>query len=255
MVSGTEQLRISRPLGVTLKALENKREEVYEICSRKFLQGTFPYRIQNLSMERFSLLFHVPLKAIHKVVKEGIQEESLLGVQDLKSTLEDVRVRLLDNSLYQYGVSTAKLQRLLNYLEDRVYSSRASEPSLIRELNTALASAFKGIDSSAKVLTLLNEALVTTPETSNEPSHLSTVQILEILQDQPKSLGKTSTTGLPNPDMDAMIKEIENTPSLDPLKSGNSVSLIPLKPTQGEYTKVEELKESPIPEQLLINPI
>lgn len=254
--------RIPRPLGITHKALQGKNEEVYEICSRKFLQGTFPFDMKNLSMERFSLLFKVPIRALQKVVKEGIQEETLLGGSDVRGKLEDVRSKLLDSSLYQYGNSTARLHRLLNYLEDRIYQSRRSEPALIRELNTALANNFKGIDSASKILSLINDSLVQAPDKNLEQESLSRVEILEILHDnskaqsQPKALNpKSHTTHLnPGTDMEGMLKEIQDTPDLDPIKSSSSISLVPLQDPNGNYDKAKELKENPIPEQLLISP-
>lgn len=251
-----ETIRISRPLGITIKALEGKREEVYEICSRKFLQGTFPYNMRNLSMERFSMIFKIPLKALHAVVKNGLEEETLLGGQDLRGKLEEVRSRLLNSSLYQYGTSTARLHRLLNYLEDRIYSSRSSEPSLIRELNTAIASAFKGIDSSSKVLQLINEALVSVQGPATEEGTLTSTQILEILQEKPRELGPGTKLlqGLPDLDIEGMLDYIKDCPDLSPLKSQATVSLIPLEPPKGDYTKARELKEQEIPEVLLINP-
>lgn len=248
---------MSRPLGITIKALEGKREEVYEICSRKFLQGTFPYNMRNLSMERFSLLFKIPLVALHRVVKDGLQEETLLGGGDMRGKLEEVRSRLLNSSLYQYGNSTSRLHRLLNYLEDRVYSSRSSEPSLIRELNTAIASAFKGIDSSSKVLQLINEALVSVQGAPTEEGTLTPTQILEIIHEKPRELGQPTTKllqGLPDLDMEGMLEFIKDTPDLSPLKSQATVSLVPLEPPKGDYTKAKELQEHEIPEVLLINP-
>lgn len=256
--------RIPRPLGITLKAMEGKREEVYEIISRKFLQGTFPHNMGNLNMERFSLLYKVPLAALQKVVKDGIQEETLFGGQEVREVLEGSRSRLLDSSLYQYGNSTARLHRLQNYLEGRIYRSQSSEPALIRELNTAIASSFKGIDSASRILSLINDALSIVPENQNQEGELSPVQILEILQNQeapqsPKSQESPNNLHLPphlpqNLDVEGMLEVVKETPSLEPIKSSKSISLVPLADPNGDYDKAKELEEAPIPEALTINP-
>jgi hypothetical protein len=266
-------MRLPRPIGCTFLALKGETEELYKKLSRSFLQGTFPYQMMNLSMERFSLFFRVPLRAVHVCLKEGMQEETLLGGGDLRQALQDIRIRMLDSSLFQYGDSTAKLSRLVRYLEDRVYRSRTTDPELIRELNVALSSSFKGIESSSKVLKLLNDALAIVPEeVQDQNDTLNRVQILEILNGIPNNQLPASTTAsteesassgtprkkakspLPPLNLAELSKHIEGTPNLEPIKEDSSVSLVKLQPTQGSYIKNPEVKPSTIPEKLISLP-
>ena len=236
-------------------AMQGQTETLYKSLSRRFFQGTFPVNMGNLSMEDFSRQYRVPIDVLHSVLKEGIQEESQLGGADLRGALEAIRSRMLDSSLFQYGATTARLYRLTQYLEARVYRSQATDPTIIRELNVALSNSFKGIDSSAKILSLLNDALVTTPETFDpESQQLTRSQIIEILsQNQPPSQ-LTEGSILPQMDLALMAEQVKDTPSLAPIKEGNTLSLVPLQPTQGNYLKKPDIKNTEIPEKLVTLP-
>lgn len=235
-------MRIPRPTGITGKALKGESGNVYEILSRKFLQGEFPFGVSNLSMVDFSLKYKIPLKHIHEVVKNGIQEESLLGDSNLYEKLNKMRFNLLDSTIFNYGASTAKTYRLITYLERRIYENDRTHPSLIRELNVALGNSHKGTDSASKVLTLLNEALSTVEPQSTTEKTLDRTEILRILNDL-------------KPDMAGMFEEVKDAPTLGPVGTAGGVSTVPLRKVNGDYTKAKELKQAMIPEELLTIPI
>lgn len=236
-------MKIPRPLGITFLALKGDKERLYKSLSKKFLQGEFPYKGGSLSMVEFSLKFHIPLKYVHDQVRDGIQEETLIGGKDIQQQLESIRLKLLDNTLYNYGASNAHLHKLIGYLSQRVYRSDNTHPSLIRELNVALGTSFKGTDSVSKIISLLNETLSSTvPISSSEEPILSSNEILKIL-------GKLS------PDMDSMLQEVQETPLLKPVGTAGGVSTVPLKKVQGEYIKKPAIDRLEIPSELLSIPV
>ena len=236
-------MKIPRPLGITVLALRGEKEKLYKSLSKKFLQGEFPYRSQSLSMVEFSLQYHIPLKYVHDQVREGIQEEALIGGSDIQRQLESIRLKLLDNTLYNYGASNAHLHKLIDYLSRRVYRSDNTHPSIIRELNVALGTSFKGTDSVSKIISLLNDTLSTTvPLTSSDEPTLSSSEILKIISKI-------------TPDMDAMLQEVQETPLLKPTGTAGGVSTVPLKKVNGDYIKKPEVDKLDIPQELLMLPV
>lgn len=236
-------MRIPRPIGITALALQGEKGKLYEKLSRKYLQGEFPFKGGNLSMNELSIKYRIPLKHLHHVVKEGIQEESMLGGKDLFNTLDHIRFKLLDNTIYQYGEASSKTQRLITYLERRVYGSQKTHPSLIKELNTALANTHKGIDSSSKILSLLNDALGSLdPANKSTEETLDRNEILEFLQTL-------------KPDMSLMASEVKNTPLLKPSGTAGGVSTVPLKKVNGDYNKAKEIDNPQLAEDISVLPI
>lgn len=194
-------------------------------------------------MNEFSLKYRIPLKHVHKIIREGIQEESMIGGEDLHSTLDKTRFRLLDQTLYQYGEASQKTQKLIQYLENRVYASQKTHPTLIKELNTALANTHKGVDSASKILSLLNDALgQLDPPSQTAESNLDRNEILQYLQDM-------------RPDMSLMAGEIQNTPSLKPTGTAGGVSTVPLKRVNGDYDRAKQIQAPTIAEDISVLPI
>ena len=234
--------RIPRPLGITYLALSGDRKKLYSTLSRRYLQGEFPYK-ENLSMSDFCIRYKIPLKIVQSIIKEGLQESSIFEGEDLYAKLDNIRFRLLDNTIYQYGETAAKNHRLVTYLEDRVYSSTRTDPSVIKELNTALSNNHKGIDSASKVLSLLNDALSSVdPSTINNEKALSRNEILQALVDL-------------KPNMSLMASEVKETPSLNPTGTAGGVSLVPLKKVDGNYVKAQNIENPFIPSEILTLPV
>lgn len=235
-------MRIPRPIGTTAKALQGKRNEVYESLSRSFLQGTFPYNMKNLSLEQFSIRFRIPLLQIHNVVKTGFHEETLLGDGNIRGVLDNIRFKLLDSTLYQHGATTAKTSRLVTYLENRVYASANTRPDLIRELNVALTSSHKGTDAVAKIIQLLNDAVASDIEPITTEHQMSKDEMFNMLHDM-------------KPDLTSMLEVVKTTPSLAPTGKMGGVSTIPLKKVNGELNKAKNLKPAQIPEDVMAMPV
>lgn len=233
-------MRIPRPIGITAKALQGKKNEVYESLGRSFLQGIFPFNMGNLSLEQLSLRFKIPLNQLHNVVKTGFHEDSMLVGGNLRQVLDSIRFKLLDSTLYQHGATTAKTHRLITYLENRVYSSLKTEPSLIRELNVSLANSHKGTDSISKILGLLNDAVASTDPVGNHETdhHLSKDEMFDLLNDM-------------KIDLPSMLTVVKETPTLAPTGTMGGVSTVPLKKVQGEYNKAKEIEPAAIPEELV----
>lgn len=236
-------MRIPRPIGTTSIALEGNKEKLYEKLSRKYLQGEFPYGDDNLSMNDFSLKFRIPLKHVHKVVREGLHEESMMGGGDLYKTLDTIRFKLLDNTIYQYGDTASRNARLVRYLESRVYRSEKTHPTLIKELNSALANTHKGVDSASKILSLLNDALGNLDQGSvSQEEKIDRNEVLQFLQDM-------------KPDMSLMASEVQGTPSLKPAGTAGGVSTVPLRKVNGEYNKARDVEPTDLAEDIASLPI
>jgi hypothetical protein len=234
-------MRIPRPLGITNLVKIGDKEAVYERLSRKFLQGEFPFRSVGISLVDFSIQWRIPMKSLQKVLREGLQEESLLSGAGMKDKLDNLRFRLLDSTIYQHGTSQFKVHRLITYLEDHIYPSTSPDPSLIRELNVALANSHKGTDSVSKILQLLNDALGSQEHVSDGQT-LDRDEILKIIGEQ-------------EPDMGSMLREVEGTPSLKPAGKAGGVSLVPLKKLDGDYNRAKDLQEFPSPEEFTSLPV
>lgn len=236
-------MRTPRPLGITILALKGEKKKLYETLSRRYLQGEFPYGNTNLSMTDFCIRFRIPLKIVQNTIKSGLQEESVFEGDDLYKKLDKIRFRLLDNTIYQYGETAAKNHRLVTYLENRVYRSQTTHPTLIKELNTALSNNHKGVDSASKVLGLLNDALASVdPSQMTTDETLTRNEVLEILQHQ-------------EADVSEMIEEVADTPSLNPTGTAGGVSTVKLKKVDGDYDKAKHLTEPAIPADIVTLPV
>jgi uncharacterized coiled-coil protein SlyX len=172
-----------------------------------------------------------------------LQEGSIFEGEDLYKKLDNIRFRLLDNTIYQYGETSAKSSRLVSYLENRVYASQTTAPMLIKELNTALGNNHKGIDSATKVLGLLNDALSSVdPSAMTNEETLSRNEILQALVDL-------------KPDMSLMAQEVSDTPLLGPTGTAGGVSKVPLRKVNGDMERGKDIPEPAIPEDILTMPV
>jgi hypothetical protein len=233
--------RIPRPKGVTNTARLSTRNDTYDNMIGHYLKGNIP-EARTLSAYEFGLLYNIPDGMIQARVKDGLVS-GLLQSGDLQKTLEDERLKILSSSLHRIGDSDHQLNRLLAYLTQRILTTQAASPDLIKELNTVIGTQVRLTETSFKAITILNQALSTVLATSGD------VEVEEQL-DRETILKELETMKLTK----NLDQYLEGTPNLEPHNLGIKKRKENNNPAVHEFSAAKEVTLIKIPEEIPILP-
>lgn len=197
-------IRIPRPKGATLLAIQADKPGVRDKVITAFLQGTFPFECKTLNMYQFAELYNIPIQTVQRRIKDGLAG-NLLDDGDLALTLEKERLRSFSQVLYRIGVSDLDTDRLTAHLSSAIYSSSRLSPDLIKELNSVIGNKIKLNETQLKTIVLMNQAMAALLE--HPPRTDEAILTREEILQQLNQAG-INTKGLE--------KEIEGTPDLQP---------------------------------------
>ena len=240
-MEATDQVRIPRPQGVTVKAREANTQALYHSISEAFIRGLFPLNGPQLSLYKFSSLYKVPIKILESHVKDGLAHNLIEDDGDLVGKLEKERLHLLSSSLFRIGNSDRVLNATLEYLAERVLGNKTAHPLVLKELNSSIGSQIKLTETSLKAIAMLNEALATVVQTSDAPAEEQLTRE-EILREM-ETLKITPAESR---------KHLEGTPKITPMNLSKKKAN--LQPGTDSYQKFPEVPKTEIPPASVILP-
>jgi len=233
--------RVPRPKGATIKSMEGKNPELYNIVSEAFVRGLFPFGGTALSIYEFASQYNIPVKYVEGRIKDGFASHLIEDKGNLAEALEKERLRLFSSNLFRIGNSDRVINQLLVYLSGRVFGSPTAHPLLIKEINTTLGTQVRLTETSLKAITMLSEALSTVAVDGSDLSAEEQLTREEIL---------TELSAMKE-DPEVLRKHLEGAPSLDPIDAGDRPRER-LKEGSHSYNKKPETREIPMPADIPI---